>query len=146
MKHLTYSSNTVGLKKVVAPSVGWSHAVRTFWVSGDRRRNESIRSSSVFVKDHVSAKCTDTEEAGRGEVRAKIDEVIAHPLMCLLALGVEAPGRWRVDLDKEHRMLVARHGERRIIVVRTMGTLVRPPDDVKRASETKKLVQERIVA
>jgi len=111
-------------------------------VSGDRRRNESICSCSVFVKGHASAKCTDTEEAGRGEVRAKIDEVIAHPLMCLLALEVGAQGRWRVDLDKEHRMRVERHGERRMNVVCIIGILVKVPDGVERASETKKVVQE----
>jgi len=111
-------------------------------VGGDRRWNKSIRSSSVFVKDHASAKCTDTEEAGRGEVRAKIEEVIAHPLMCLLALGVEAQGRWRVDLDKEHRMPVERHGDRRMNVVCIIGTLVKVPDGVEPASDTKKFVQE----
>ena len=111
-------------------------------MGGDRRRNESIRSSGVFVKGHASAKCTDTEEAGHGEVRAKIEEVTAHPLMCLLALGGEAQGRWRVDLDKEYGMPVERHSERRMNVVCIMGTLVIPHVDVERAVDMKKLVQE----
>jgi len=41
----------------------------------------------------------------------KIAEVFAHLVICLLAHGVEAEGRWWSKLDKEHRMLVELHGE-----------------------------------
>jgi len=138
VNHLTHPSNAVGLENVVVPLVGWR-------VGGDRMRSENIRSSSVFVKGEASAERADSGEARRDEVRAKIEEVFAHPLICLLALGVEVQGRWCVDLDKEHRMPVELYGEREMNVGCIMGIFVRPPVDVERTIGTKKLVQEFIV-
>ena len=85
LDHLTHSSNAGCLKNVVVPSADWGHVVRNYWVGGDRRRRKSIRSSGVLVKRDVSAERADSREAGGNEVSAKITEVIADLIVCLLA-------------------------------------------------------------
>lgn len=145
LSHLAHSSNAVGLKKVVVPSVGWSHVVKKYWVGGDRRRGDSIRSSNVFVKGNASAERADSGEAGCDEVRAKIAKTIAHLIIRLLARGVQVEGRWRLDVDKEHGMLVEFHGENRDNVDCITGSPGKLRDDFEEAFDAKNVVQESSV-
>jgi len=73
----------------------------------------------------------------------KIEDAIAHLLTHLLALGVEAERRWRLDLGKENGVLVELHGERR----NNVGCITGSPGDVElrgdfeRPFNAKKVVQ-----
>jgi hypothetical protein len=128
--------NPIGLKNVVVPSFGWSQVVKEFWVADDRTRGESIRSNSVFVKGQASAERADTGKAGRDEPGAKIEELTAHLIIRWLAPGVKVDGRWRLNFDKEHGMVLELHGEHRNNVDCTLKLM----DDFERAVEVKKVI------
>ena len=98
--HLTHFGVTVGLKKVIAPSLSRSHIVEGFGIGGNHMRRECVGGSYVFIKGHASPKCTDTREPGRNEGMTKIAEAITHLVISLLALRVKGKGGWCLDLDK----------------------------------------------
>ncbi len=145
--HLTHSSNAICLEKVVVPSVGWNHIVLKIWVGGDRRRRDSICSSSVFVKRDASAERADSREAGCNKASAKIAGAIAHLIVRLLALGVEVEKGWWFDLDEENGVLVELHGEHPNNIDYATGSLggIIMREDFERPFDAKKVVQEPLV-
>jgi hypothetical protein len=78
---------------------------------------------------------------------AKIAEVITHLLIRLLALRYEVKGRWFLNFNKEHGVLVKLDGKQRDDVNRVSGG---PRDVVLRsdfewALEAEKMVEESSV-
>src|SRR6267154_2073568 len=139
--HLTHSSNAVCLKNVVVPPVGWSHVVLIYWVSGGRRRCNSFRSSSVFIKGDASAERADSRDVGRNEVILKIAEANAHLIVRLLALGVEVERRRWVDFDEENGALVELHGQYANnidCITGSLGDVINTMADFERAFDAKK--------
>jgi len=137
-------SVTVGLKKVIAPSLGRSHIVKGYWIRRNRTWRECVGGSYVFIKGHASTECTDTREPGRNEVMANLAEVITHLVIRLLTLRVKGKGCWCLDFNKKHGVLVKLDGKHVNRVARGFrGVVLRR--DFEWALDAEKMVEESSV-